>query len=75
MSNGQQLEMVDGSLVEIIPASVQVEDGEIIGHKILDWEASRQAAAAARSGHKNISVSALLFLSCLSFCIVILDAR
>jgi hypothetical protein len=57
MSNGQQLEMVDGSLVEIVPATVQLPDGEIIGHKILDWESSRAAAAAARAGHKNLAVS------------------
>ena len=49
MSNGQQLEMVDGSLVEIVPAAIQLDDGDVIGHKILDFEASRKAAAKAQS--------------------------
>jgi hypothetical protein len=65
MSNGQQLEMVDGSLVEIVPATIQLPDGEIIGHKILDWESSRAAAAAARAGHKHSAVCvAPFFLFC-----------
>ena len=45
MSNGQQLEMVDGSLIEIRPAAVQLDDGEIVGHNILNIETSRRVAA------------------------------
>ncbi len=39
-----------------VAATIQLPDGEIIGHKILDWESSRAAAAAARAGHKNMAV-------------------
>ena len=42
MSNGQQLEMVDGSLIEIRPATIALDDGEIVGHRILDYDLSRQ---------------------------------
>jgi hypothetical protein len=42
MSNGQLLEMVDGCLLEIKPVTLALDAGEIIGHRILDLEDSRQ---------------------------------
>ncbi len=88
MSNGQQLEMVDGSLIEIRPASLQVrltwrstipkrddlqtarpfffilrhgvvikadrfeqlDEGDVVGHRIIELETSRKIAAAAAAG-------------------------
>lgn len=50
MSNGQQLEMVDGSLIEIRPATIALDDGEIVGHRILDYELSRQVVAGGKRG-------------------------
>jgi len=35
MSNGQQLEMVDGNLVEALAAFIDIHDGDVVGHKIL----------------------------------------
>jgi len=35
MSNGQQLEMVDGNLVETLAAFIDIHDGDVVGHKIL----------------------------------------
>jgi hypothetical protein len=48
MSNGQQLEMVDGCLVEIRPATIALGDREIVGHKLLDYDLSRQLADSGR---------------------------
>jgi DNA-directed RNA polymerase subunit E'/Rpb7 len=38
MSDGSQLEMVDGSLITIKPATLVLDEGEIIKHRILDLE-------------------------------------
>jgi hypothetical protein len=42
MSNGQQLELVDGSLLEIKRSTLALDEGEIVGHRVLDLEHSRQ---------------------------------
>eukprot|EP00290_Baffinella_frigidus_P044832 CAMPEP_0180297170 /NCGR_PEP_ID=MMETSP0988-20121125/20238_1 /TAXON_ID=697907 /ORGANISM="non described non described, Strain CCMP2293" /LENGTH=240 /DNA_ID=CAMNT_0022275495 /DNA_START=215 /DNA_END=934 /DNA_ORIENTATION=+ len=55
MSNGQQLEMVDGSLNEIRPAAMQLDDGEVVGHRILDYDLSRQVALGEHRGGNGAS--------------------
>ena len=37
MSNGQQLEMVDGSLLEIKLATLALDEGEIVGQRMLTY--------------------------------------
>jgi hypothetical protein len=53
MSNGRQLETVDGSLIEIRPAAVQLDDGKIVGHNILDYEASRQVSSGTQASTRS----------------------
>jgi len=43
MSNWQRLKMVDGSLVEIRPATIELGAGEIAGHRIVESKASDSA--------------------------------
>ena len=59
MSNGQQLEMVEGNLVETRAAFVDVGDA-IVGHKILSEvrrETGKQQRAGSNGSNENGSSS------------------
>ena len=55
MSNGQQLEMVDGCLNEIREATIQLDEGATVGHRILDYEQSRRVARSRKAAPEHVA--------------------
>ena len=60
MSNGQQLEMVDGSLIEIRPATIPLDDGD---QREGGWEGERvRETEGEREGERRVPPPPLLYI-------------